>query len=73
VSQTAPLAPADRLALIIEGLCQAVARKGGITGLAGPFLILIWTRLRRTVTRFTRAALTAAKHRPKSSPSRHCE
>jgi hypothetical protein len=71
VQQTASLAPADRLALIIEGLCQAVARKGGITGLAGPFLILIWTRLRRTATRFTRAALTpsGARSAPNHPPA----
>jgi hypothetical protein len=57
VTQTASLAPADRLALIIEGLCQAIARRCGLTGLAGPLIILIWTRLRRTAARFTRALL----------------
>jgi hypothetical protein len=57
VSQTAPPAPADRLALIVEGLCQAVARNGGVRGLAGPFIILVWSRLRRTAVRFAHAAM----------------
>jgi hypothetical protein len=61
VQQTASPTPADRLALIIEGLCQAVARRCGLNGLAAPFIILIWTRLRRIATRFTRAALTPAQ------------
>jgi hypothetical protein len=59
-----PLAPADRLALIIEGLCQAVARRGGVgvgglagSRLAGPLLLLIWSRLRRITARFTRHTL----------------
>ena len=52
VSQTVPPALSDRFALIIEGLCQAVARRVGLGGLAGPFIILIWSRLRRLATRF---------------------
>jgi hypothetical protein len=59
VQQPAPLALADRLALIIEGLCQAIAGRGGRLGsFAGPLIILIWTRLRRIAARFTRAAAT---------------
>jgi hypothetical protein len=58
VLQIAPPAPADRLALIIEGLCQAIARRGGLGGLAGPFIILVWSRLRRIKARFARHAIT---------------
>ena len=69
VNPTTPLTPADRLALIIEGLCQAIARRavprhgGGLAGprLLSPFLLLIWSRLRRITTRFAaRAARYAA-------------
>ena len=66
VTQFASLPPADRFALIIEGLCQAVARRGGLMGLAGPLVILIWTRLRRLKARFARHATTS----PAPAPSR---
>ena len=71
VSQTIPSAPsaqvvADRLALIIEGLCQAVARRCGLGGLAGPFIILIWSRLRRLATRFARHALIPIPSNPQT-------
>ncbi len=56
VTQAAPLAPADRFALIIAELCRAVAAHGAGRGWAGPFIILIWRRLRRMSTRFTRLA-----------------
>jgi hypothetical protein len=59
VTQTASPAPADHFALIIEGLCHAVARRGGILGgLAGPLIILVWSRLRRLATRFAHATTT---------------
>jgi hypothetical protein len=63
VSQTVSPAPAsaipDRFALIIEGICQAVARRGGrLDGIAAPLIVLIWTRLRRLATRFARDAET---------------
>jgi hypothetical protein len=65
VSHTILPAPADRFAFIIEGLCQAVARSlgGGLAGprLAGPFIILIWSRLRRITARFARHALTLSR------------
>jgi hypothetical protein len=35
VSQTIPPAPADRIKLIIEGLCHAAARRGGKRGERG--------------------------------------
>jgi hypothetical protein len=70
VSQIASPAPADRLALIIEGLCQAVARRLGLAGLAGPFLLLIWTRLRRIKVRFARRILAPLpiSSRPQAVP-----
>jgi hypothetical protein len=73
VSQPLPSAPADRLALIIEGLCVAVARRLGLNGqagprLAGPFIILVWSRLRRIKTRFASYALTPIPSRPQAIP-----
>ena len=65
VTQFASLPPADRFALIIEGLCQAVARRCGLGGLAGPFIILIWSRLRRLKARFARhATISPPSSRP---------
>ena len=64
MSHFASLPPADRFALIIEGLRQAVARRGGGLGrLPGPLLILIWTRLRRYAARFARYAATPTPSR----------
>jgi hypothetical protein len=62
VTQTASLSLADRLKLIIEGLCQAIARRVGLGGLAGPLIVLIWTHLRRLSSRFAYA--TATLYRP---------
>ena len=65
-----PTTPADRFALIIEGLCRVVAAQHA-RGLAGPMIILIWTRLRRAGTRF--ASLLArfeAGTLPASAPPR---
>ena len=58
VSQIASPTPADRFARIIEGMCLAVARRGGLRLLAGPLVILIWSRLRRIAARFTRHGTT---------------
>ncbi len=52
----APPSPADRLALIIEGLRRAVAAQIAGRRLAGPFIILICSRLGRLAGRFTRLA-----------------
>jgi hypothetical protein len=63
-------APADRFARIIDGLCRAVAARVG-KPLAGPVIVLIWTRLRRTVARFTvlaarvRAGVLPSPSRPR--------
>ncbi len=43
---------AQRMALIIAGLCQAVAVRGARNRAMQPATILIWTRLRRMVARF---------------------
>ncbi|MBV8455439.1 MAG: hypothetical protein JO122_02345 [Acetobacteraceae bacterium] len=69
-----PSAAADRFALIIGSLLQAVAEQGG-KRIPGPLTKLIWSRLRRMVARF--AAIAAAVHagtftsssRPNHSPS----
>jgi hypothetical protein len=67
VMLTIPPAAADRFALLIEGLCQAVAASCG-RGLAGPLILLIWTRLRRLGARF--AALAARQRTDKPPPAR---
>jgi hypothetical protein len=69
VPQAAPVL-ADRLALIIEALCHAVARRVGLGGLAGPLIILIASRLRRLAARFTRRATATPAHREASRPAR---
>ena len=43
--------PAERLAGILDALCRAIADRGGRKLLAGPLVILIWSRLRRLSTR----------------------
>jgi hypothetical protein len=53
-----PTGLADRLALIIEGLCQAVAARGPKIPASVPLIVLAWTRLRRLSARF--ASLAAA-------------
>jgi len=56
-SDAGPLLPATGLALVLDALCAAVAREGGRRGgLAGPLVILIWTRLKRMAARFAAAA-----------------
>ena len=52
----APRTPAERLVGILDSLCRAVAHHGLIRRLAGPLLILICGRLRRTALRVTRLA-----------------
>jgi hypothetical protein len=56
VMPATPPAPADRFARLIEGLCRAVAARGGRGGLAGPLVILIWTRLRGILARISALA-----------------
>ena len=63
--------PAARFALIIEALCRAIAARSARHRLAGPILLLLWSRLRRTAARFARLAARidaglppVARHRP---------
>src|ERR1019366_837035 len=48
----APPAPAERFALLIAGLCRAVAAQSAGGRMAGPLIVLIWCRLRRLGARF---------------------
>jgi hypothetical protein len=70
----APPTPAERFALIIEGLCRAVAARGAGGRLAGPLIVLIWTRLGRLAGRFAalaaRVAAGTASPRRSASPRR---
>ncbi len=60
-------APADRFALLIEALCRAVAARARAQRLAGPLLILVWSRLHRMALRF---AALAARVRTGRLPAR---
>ena len=53
-----PVGLPERLAFIIEKLCEAVAARGPKAGSATALIVLAWTRLRRLSLRF--AALAAA-------------
>ncbi len=72
----APHPPAERFARLIDGLCRAVAARSG-RGLAGPLIVLIWSRLRRIAARFAllagrirdgRLAAPAARRRHRAAP-----
>ncbi len=52
-----PPAPADRFALIIDGLCRAVAAHAHRNALARPLLVLLFCRLRRMVVRLAGLAV----------------
>ena len=56
MSAPPPRTPAERFASIMKGLGEAVAARGGRGGLAGPLVILIWSRLSRMAVRFARLA-----------------
>ena len=61
-----PATPTERFAGIIDGLCRAVAaRGGGRDRLAGPLVILIWSRLRRIAAQIIALAarIEAGRHR----------
>ncbi len=49
-------APAERFAQLIDALCRAVAAHGARHRLAGPILLLLWSRLRRMAARVARLA-----------------
>ena len=48
-----PVTLTDRFACILAGICQMVAARGGRDHAAAPMVVLVWSRLRRMVTRFT--------------------
>lgn len=52
MSAPASLTPADRFALIIEGLRRAVAARAAAERMAGPLLVPVWCWLRRIASRF---------------------
>ena len=59
MAPTSPHAPAAHFARLIAMLCEAVGARiesPARPGLAGPLIILIWTRLRRLAGRVTRLA-----------------
>ncbi len=69
MNQIASLAPAERLAYIIENLCQVIGRRSdwrlGLACLPGQLLFQIWKRLRGIAFRFTaRLARNAANPVP---------
>ena len=66
-----PRTQAERFAGIIEGLCRAVAaRGGGRDRLAGPLVVLIWTRLRRIAAQVVALAARVEAGRHRRYPSR---
>jgi hypothetical protein len=67
VTAPAPSGPADRFALVIAGLCRAIAARSAWHRLATPLLVLVWSRLGRTAARF--AALAARVRAGTPSPS----
>ena len=81
VTHATPPTPTNRLAGLIDALCQAVARRGGGRDrLAGPLVILIWSRLRRLAAQVAALAarIEAGRHRryparrpPRAAPRRH--
>ncbi len=61
-----PATPTDRFGGIIDGLCRAVAaRGGGRDRLAGPLVILIWRHVRRLAAQIIALAarIAAGQHR----------
>ncbi|WP_155856361.1 hypothetical protein [Acidiphilium cryptum] len=65
MASAVPLAsPASRFAAIIAALCDRVAAEGHRRGIAGPLVVLIWTRLRRLADRLA-AALDGPQRPPR--------
>jgi hypothetical protein len=62
--------PADRLALLIEGLCAAIAARGAVGALTAALQCLIWGRLKRTAARVRRLAVRIAGGQPLAAPRR---
>ena len=57
--------PASRFRAILAALCDRAAAEGHRRGVAGPLLILIWTRLRRLADRLA-TALDGPRHPPRA-------
>jgi hypothetical protein len=70
MSAAAPPAPAVRFALLIEGLCRAVAARSAGGALGGALIILIWGRLRRMAARLSRLAARVHEF-PPPAPASH--
>src|SRR5438067_13935711 len=75
----APTSLSQHLALIVESLCGAVARRSKDRSIPPALIILAWTRLRRLSARFEalmakidagRLRLRVARVRERSSPQR---
>ncbi len=73
MNQIASLAPAERLAYIIENLCQVIGRRSdwrlGLACLPGQLLFQIWKRLRGIAFRF-RARIARNAANPVPIPAR---
>jgi hypothetical protein len=70
MSVTAPCEPtglSERFALVLDGLCRALAAHMAANRAAAPLLILLWSRLRRAASRFAALAARAAAD-PAPSP-----
>ena len=78
MSDATPPTPAERFACLIAALCEAVAARidrPARPGLAGPLILLIWTRLKRMAGRITRLAARVAAGPlppPRRRPARPC-
>jgi hypothetical protein len=60
--------PAERLALLIDGLCAAIAAQGARGLLTVPLMLLLWSRLRRMAHRARRLAIRIAAGAPLATP-----
>ena len=71
MSAALPATPAERFARVIDGLCRAVAERGGGRGrLAGTLVILIWSRVRGLGARIAALAARIAAGRHRRFPAR---
>lgn len=66
MSSAALPAPAHCFALIVDGLCRAIAAWGAKNRATGPVIILAWTKLRRSALQF---AVLAAKFHAGALPA----
>ena len=64
-----PTCLADRLGLIIQALCGAIAARMAKHGDAAPLLFLAWTRLRRLAVRFEKLMADVRSGRVAAAPA----